>query len=90
LARNHLPAAARAAIALRLLRGEQQIDTLSVAQLARLCRVSRGRIDKQLGRHRNVGDAIVRSFQRLSEADRTAFVRSVGIEQIWAALQAAL
>jgi hypothetical protein len=81
---------ARAAIAVRLLRGDETVRDFTVSQLAKLCRVSRTKIDGQLGRHRNVGEAIARAFHRASEAERIAFIRAIGAEQVWHSLQAAL
>jgi hypothetical protein len=62
LAYNRLPIEARTAIALRLVRGTAPVTDLTVAQACRLARVPRARVDRQLGRHRNVGDALVRAF----------------------------
>src|SRR5689334_8022226 len=82
LAKNHLPEAARVALALRMLRGGEPVTGLTVAQVARLCRVPRAKIHGQLGRYRNVGDALARAFRRASDQERIAFVRSAGIESI--------
>jgi len=90
LARNRLSPEARVALALRLLRGDETVTEFTVAQVARLCRVPRAKIDQQLGRHRNVGEAIARAFRRAGEAERIAFIRSIGIEQIWAVLSQAI
>jgi hypothetical protein len=55
-----------------------------------LCRVPRAKLDQHLGRHRNVGDALVKAFRRASSEQRIAFVRAIGSEEIWNTLQAAL
>jgi hypothetical protein len=70
--------------------GGEPVSDFSIAQACRLARVSRSRVDRQLGRHRNVGDALARAFKRLSLEQQVAVVRSVGCEAIWNALQAAL
>jgi hypothetical protein len=90
LARNRLPSAARLALALRLLRGGEPVSEFTVAQAARLCRVSRAKIDQHLGRHRQVGEALARAFNRASPEQRIAFVREAGCEKVWEAMQAAL
>ena len=90
LARNKLPVEDRIELALRLLRGDELIVGFTVAQVARLCRVPRAKLDQHLGRHRNVGDALVKAFRRASSEQRIAFVRAIGSEEIWNTLQAAL
>ena len=90
LAYNRLPIEARTAIALRLVRGTAPVTDLTVAQACRLARVPRARVDRQLGRHRNVGDALVRAFGRLSDQQQITVVRSLGIERVWSLLSQAL
>jgi hypothetical protein len=90
LAKNRLSDEARTAIALRLLRGDEPVTEFTVAQVARLCRVPRAKIDQHLGRHRTVGEALVKAFRRASAEERIAFIRSIGIERIWNVLTQAL
>jgi DNA polymerase len=66
LAKNRLSDAARTAIALRLLRGDEPpVTEFAVAQVARLCRIPRSKIDKHLKRHRNLAEALARAFKVL-------------------------
>jgi hypothetical protein len=90
LAKNRLSEAARVAIALRLLNGNEPVTGLTIAQIARLCRVPRAKIDKHFKRHRNVGEALARAFGRLSSEQQIAFIRAIGIEVTWDALIQAL
>jgi hypothetical protein len=89
LARNRQSPEARIAFVQRMVGGEPVSD-FSIAQACRLARVSRSRVDKQLGRHRNVGDVLARAFKRASAEERIAFIRSIGAEEVWSALQAAI
>jgi hypothetical protein len=82
LAKNRLPEAARVAIGLRLLHGET-ITQPTVNQVAYLCKVPRTKLDKHLRKHRNVGAALARAFQRASDDERIAFVQTAGIESVW-------
>jgi len=90
LARNRLPLEAKVALALRVARDGEPVSEFTVGQIARLCRVPRAKLDQHLGRHRNVGDALVRAFRRASLEQWIAFVRAIGSDAIWAALSAAL
>jgi hypothetical protein len=90
LAKNKLPEAARVALALRLLRGGETISEPTVAQVSFLCRVSRSKVDVHLRRHRNVGAALARAFQRASDDERLAFVQAAGIEAVWHVLTQAV
>jgi len=82
LAKNRLPEAARVAIGLRLLHSET-ISQPTVNQVAYICRVPRTKLDKHLRKHRNVGAALARAFQRASDDERLAFVQTAGVEAIW-------
>jgi hypothetical protein len=73
-----------------LVRGTVSVDELTVAQACRLVRVSRSQVDRQLGRHSSIAVTLAKAFKRASAEERIAFVRSIGCEQIWNALQAAL
>jgi len=88
LAKNHLTPQARAKLALRLIHGEPIEGGWTVAQAARLARVSPARIRQQL----DPADVqrMAKTFQRASTNDRIAFVNAVGSEEIWSALQAAI
>jgi hypothetical protein len=81
---------ARTAIAVRLLRGGEPVTAFTVAQVARLCRVPRAKIDQHLRRHRCVGEALATAFKRAWVEKRIAFIRSIGIERIWNVLTQAL
>jgi hypothetical protein len=89
LARNRLSPEARIAIALRLAGGEP-VSEFTIAQACRLARVPRARVDRQLGRHRSVGDALARAFAKASTQERVAFVRAIGAEKIWSVLEQAI
>ena len=90
LAKNRLSEAARVAIALRLLRGGETISEPTVAQVSYLCRVPRSKVDVHLRRHRNVGAALAKAFQRASDDERLAFVQAAGIEAVWDVLTRAV
>jgi hypothetical protein len=86
LAKNRLSTEARIAIAVRIARGDEAVFGLTLSQICRLCRVPRGSVDRQLGRHH----PIARAFARASAAEQVAFVRLVGTERIWNRLTEAL
>jgi len=81
---------ARIAVALRMTAGEFPAEKLTISQICRLCRVPRARIDRHLGRHRDLVDALAKAFRRASPEQRIAFMRQIGSEEIWATLQLAL
>ena len=92
LAHNHMAPVGRARIALRLLRGEAILEKPTITQVARLARVSRQLLYQTGGiSGRGVkGAAIARAFQRASPAERIAFVRAIGSEELWNVLTNAL
>jgi hypothetical protein len=90
LSRNRLPVGARTAIALRLSRGGESVSDLTLAQACRLARAPYTRVRRELGHHRNVGDALVRAFSRATDAERLSFVRACGVETLWSLLTQAL
>jgi hypothetical protein len=78
----------RLGVALHLINnGPIEIEGLTVAQIARLCRVPRAMIDKRIGRGSRCTSArLARTFQHLSAADRIEFVRMVGVGPVWDAI----
>jgi len=93
LAHTHLAPIARARIAMQLLRGEAILENPTVTQAAALSRVHRQRIYEAGGadlRRKVKGAALARAFQRASPAERIAFVRAIGSEELWNVLTNAL
>lgn len=90
LAKNKRDKRTRARLAAGVLNGHREVHDLTVAQLARLFRVSAyhiKKVRKPLARPR---ESLAQMFARSSSAERREMARSAGVDVIWDELVAPL
>jgi hypothetical protein len=95
LARNRLSARHRARLAASIIDGRATIDvpTLTVGQIAKLCRTNRvylneERFPERVKHARRI--KLAKAFNKIDFDSRAELCRVIGVERVWAALAAAI
>jgi hypothetical protein len=83
LAKNKRDKRTRARLAPGVLDGHREIDDLTVAQAARLFRVSAYHINKARKPLARPRESLAQMFARSSSAERREMARSAGVDLIW-------